>query len=142
MAVSWGSEPAVRRRSLRRPQGRRVAEIELPVIQIRHARQALAERIEANDIGIHLADAHRQRIDLFCKYMPNVLDLGLFRSSSADQFPELIDRIELRLPRLPSHTDGKCPAHDADTRSPPAPRRPGDGAGPIVSLGRSCGRRK
>ncbi|MDZ7645148.1 MAG: hypothetical protein U5K76_13650 [Woeseiaceae bacterium] len=44
-------------------EGRRGVEIELAVLQVRHLRQAAAQRVQANDAGVHLADAQGERIE-------------------------------------------------------------------------------
>ena len=52
-------------------------EIEFAVVDVRHLREALAQRIEANHMGIHLADAHGHRVDAALQLGFQFLDLGL-----------------------------------------------------------------
>ena len=90
---------------------RGIAEIELAITQIRHARQALAERIEADHVGVHLPDAHCQGIDLFLQHAPYVLNLRLFAQQPGGQAAQLVDRVRAAV-RPQAHANGKCAAYD------------------------------
>ena len=59
------------------PIAGRALEIEFAVVDVRHLREALAQRVEANDVGIHLADAHGDRVDAALQLGLEFLDLGL-----------------------------------------------------------------
>ena len=102
------------RAALGAAQGRRIAEIELAVIQIRHAGQALTEGVHANDIGVHLTDAHRQGVDLFLQDALDVLDLRLSDAAvRPTSYPA--DRWDCAaVPRTQAHADGERRAHDAE----------------------------
>src|SRR5262249_96785 len=58
------------------PAPRRIAvEIELAAVDVRHLGQALAERIEADHVGIHLTKAHGHGIDAQLQLLFEVGDL-------------------------------------------------------------------
>ncbi len=57
--------------------GRGALEIEFAVVDVRHLREAFAQRVETDDVGIHLADAHRDRVDAALQLGLQFLDLGL-----------------------------------------------------------------
>ena len=59
------------------PIGRRTLEIEFASVDVRHLREALAQRIETNDVGVHLADSHGHRVDAALQFGLEFLDLGL-----------------------------------------------------------------
>src|SRR5690606_2082898 len=52
----------VRHELLRAAQGRRRREVELAIVEARHSRQPRAERIEPDDVRVHLAETQRQRV--------------------------------------------------------------------------------
>ena len=97
-----------------------MAEIELAVVQIRHAGQALTEGVQANDIGIHLSDPHRQGVDLFLQDPLGVLDLRLLMQQFGRPIAQLIDGVAAAVPRTQTHADGEGRAHDG--RAPIAPQ--------------------
>ncbi len=59
-----------------RAAGRRLAvEIELARIDVRHVREALAQRVEADHVGVDLTEAHRHGVDAFLQLRAQVGDL-------------------------------------------------------------------
>ena len=52
-------------------------EIEFAGVDVRHLREPLAQRIEANHMGVHLADSHGHRVDAALQLGFEFLDLGL-----------------------------------------------------------------
>ncbi len=74
--------------------GRRVTEVEFAVIEIRHARQALTQGIQANDVGIHLSDATRQRVDLLLQHPLGVFDLDFLTQQFGGPVAQLINGID------------------------------------------------
>jgi hypothetical protein len=61
----------------RAAHGRLAAEVEFAPVDVGHLREALAQRVEADDVGIHLADAHGHRVDAALQLGLQFLDLGL-----------------------------------------------------------------
>src|SRR5690606_19427721 len=58
----------------RTAEGRLGIEVEFAVGQVRHLRQAPAERIEADHPGVHLSDPDRERIKRVFRLLPRHLD--------------------------------------------------------------------
>ena len=136
ICAGWPSAP------LGAAHGRRIAEIELAVVQIRHAGQALTERIQADDVGIHLPDAHRQRVDLFLQDAPDVLDLRLLAQQFGRPIAELIDGIgaPCRAPRpMPMEN---APPTIASTTSDGSRHHHRMAQVKLFHSARSCGRQK
>lgn len=100
------------RPALRAAQGRRIAEVELAVIQIGHARQAFAQGIDADDIGIHLAHAHGEGIDLLLQDALDLFDLRLLPEQVGRPAAELIDGVAGAVASAQTHANGESAAHD------------------------------
>ena len=92
--------------------GRRVAEIELAVVQIRHAGQTLAECVETYHVGIHLTDAHRQSVDLLLQNPARLLDLALLAQQFRRPGSKLIDRAQRYAPDAQGHANRERSADD------------------------------
>src|SRR6185437_14715021 len=61
-----------------RSAGRRIRiEVELPIVDVGHLGQALAQGIEANDVGVHRTQPHGHRVHPFLELLLEVVDLLL-----------------------------------------------------------------
>ena len=67
--------------------------LDVAVIELGHTRQALAQSVHPDDIGVHLADAHGQGIDLFLQDMLKGFELRLLPQQVGRPITQLIDKI-------------------------------------------------
>src|SRR5262249_54343118 len=79
---------------------RRLArEIELAVLEAGHLREASAERIEPHDVGIHLAETERERVEIPLKRVARPVENRLlvrdFRAPGIDPAGGIADAEEL-----------------------------------------------
>jgi Mg-chelatase subunit ChlI len=96
------------------PCGLRV-EVELAVIDFRHVGEALAERIQSQDVGIDRAQAQRHRIDPVLELRAQLLDLALLVIKGTVEGcgrMGLIDSLARALAEL--HAQSKGGAEDAE----------------------------
>ena len=93
---------------------RRFAEVEFPVVQIRHPRQAPAQRIEPDDVRVHLADPHRERIDLVLQYPPQVVDLRFLMHQFSGPAAQLVDGIGGTMSLTQAHADRESAPDDPE----------------------------
>ncbi len=112
ICAGWPSAAA-----LTTPQRRRIAEIELAIVQFCHARQALTQCIDANDVRIHLTHSHCQGIDLFLEDALDVLDLRLLPEQISGPIAQLIDGATPSMPGSQAHTHRKSTAHNGQHHS-------------------------
>src|SRR5271167_270204 len=87
-------------------------EIKLSVIQICHTGQALTQSIEADHIGVHLPDAHGQRVDLFLQNAFGVFDLAFLLDEFSRPIAQLINGIA-HMPGAKTHSDGERSSEDS-----------------------------
>ena len=107
-----------------RAAGRRLAvEIELALVDVRHVREALAQRIEPDHVGVHLAEAHGHGVHAFLQLRAQVCDLAaLFgedlRTIAAEspwpsaaplRWPSFMPRAKA-VPRMPSASTPTTPS--------------------------------
>ena len=94
--------------------GRRMTEIELPIVQIRHAGQALTKRIQPYDIRIHLPNAHRQGIHFLLQNALGVFDLCLLVQQLSRPITQLIYGVTAAVTGTQTYADGECRAHNGE----------------------------
>src|ERR1700679_2090390 len=91
-----------------------MAEIEFAVIEIRHTGQALAECVQADDTGVHLAHPHRQGVHLLLQDPLGILDLPLLAQQFGGPVAQLIEWIAMSMPGAQTDADGECRAQDPE----------------------------
>src|SRR5690606_38216951 len=68
-------------------------EVELAVIETGHLREPRAERVEAHDIRVHLAEAQRERVDALLQAAPSLVQNRLLSFELAAPALELNRRV-------------------------------------------------
>src|SRR5690606_36024572 len=111
---------------LRAAERRRGAEVELAVIEPRHLREPRAERVEPDDVRVHLAEPERERVDAPLQAPAGLLEQRLLRLELGAPGLDLRARIRdpVRIGRAPPYV--KCEREEAErerARGDPDPAR-------------------